>query len=202
VILSLFVTPLLLRAGPHIAAGMSRATVLTRLLGVRSAVEASEEGQPLKDHVIIAGYGITGQELSRSLREEGIPYLVVDLNPENVRRALADGEPAVFGDVTSPEVQEHIGAARARRLVLVINDADAARRAVDAVARTAPELPVLVRTHYVIDVPFLLAAGADTVVPAELEAAAEVTSQVLRERGVDAARIESHIARIRTRRED
>ncbi|HUU45428.1 MAG TPA: cation:proton antiporter, partial [Acidobacteriota bacterium] len=178
-VLSMLVTPVLLAAGPHLAAGTGRIRVLTRLLGVRSAGEAESEARALHDHLIIAGLGIAGQALARSLKRLGIRYAIVDLNSENVRQAAAEGEPAFFGDVTSTDVLQSLGIARARELVIVINDPSAAARAIRVARRLAPSLPIIVRSRYVGDVAGLMRAGATMVIPAELEAAAKVTACVL-----------------------
>ena len=199
-ILSMLVAPLALSFGPHLAAGVGKIRVLTTLLRVRTAEDAARRVQKFRDHVIIAGYGVAGLELSRSLEEAGVPFVIVDLNPANVRRAVSEGKPAYFGDVTSREVLELLGAAHARDLVIVINDPGAAERAVKAACRACPELHILVRSRYLADVEGLLAAGASKVIPAELEAAVEVTSDVLGRHGAAADVIEKQLSRIRNRR--
>lgn len=179
-ILTMLLTPLALALGPHIAAGAGRVRWLTRLLGVESAAEAAERGRRWKGHVIIAGYGVAGQEVARQLRTCGdVPYVVVELNPANVQASMEAGDPAIFGDVTSLEVLEHLDIKDARELVVVINDPDAVTRAVSAARQVAPDLHIVVRTRYLADVPVLEEAGADLVVPEEAEAAREITSRLL-----------------------
>lgn len=186
IILSMLVTPFALRFGPHIAAGAGRSLALTRLLEVRPARQAADDDAvPHTDHVIIAGLGVTGQEVARALSEEHVPYVIVDLNPESVRSAAAEGEPAFFGDVTSHEVLEHLGLHHARALVLCVNDPEATRRAAEAARMLAPDVRVLVRVGWLLDVAPLYEAGARDVVSSELEAAAEVTERVLRMVGAD-----------------
>jgi len=200
VILSLLVTPLLLMVGPHIAAGVGKSRRLTRLLDVRTSAEACQVCRVLRDHVIIAGFATAGQDLARSLKVSGVPYLIVDINPRNVRAAARMGEPAVFGDITSEEVISLLGAGAAAEMVVVINDAGAAERATRAARRIAPELPILVRARYLADVEGLLKAGATDVVVAEVEASGEIAARVLACRGVAAPVIADQVARIRDRR--
>jgi K+:H+ antiporter len=201
-IFSMLIAPLALAAGPHIAAGAGRIRVLTQYLGVHEAEDSASRFAGLQDHVIVAGLGVAGTELSQSLRAAGIPYLLVDLNAENVRNAVRNGEPACFGDVTSREVLEAVGAAHARELVLAINDPGAAARAVRSARSIAPDLHIVIRSRYVGDIRSLLAAGADKVVPAELEAAAEIASYVLDRHGVPPDVRFMQLARIRARLED
>jgi CPA2 family monovalent cation:H+ antiporter-2 len=178
-ILSMFITPLLLASAPHIAAGVSQIRVLTRFWGVKTADEVPEELRQARDHVIIAGYGLAGQSLAAALKNCGIPFVVVDLNPANVRLAAAKDLPAFYGDVTSPEVLHKLGIEHSNEVVLTINDPLAEERAVRAVRRAAREIHLVVRTRYVADVDFLSAAGADMIIPAEREAAISIVRQVL-----------------------
>ena len=177
--LSMLLAPWALIFGPHLAAGLGRVGLLVRLLDVKPATEARDD-HVWEDHAIVAGYGITGEELAKALKKVDVPYLILDMNPENVRRAAANGEPAFFGDVTSPEVLEVVGAHEAKELVLVINDPDAACRAVRAARSCAPELHIVVRTRYVGEIPQIREAGADEVIAAEQEAANSMVAYVLK----------------------
>ncbi|HXV77759.1 MAG TPA: cation:proton antiporter [Candidatus Polarisedimenticolaceae bacterium] len=197
VILSMLVTPFLLGFGPRLAAGVGRITPLTRLLEVRS-LEEEPPRRPLDGHVVIAGYGFAGRQLARSLRRSGHPYVVVDLNVENVRLAIRDGVRAFFGDVTSPEVLDHLRIADARDLVLTVNDPDAARRAASLARGRAPGLRIIARAAYLEDKPALLEAGANEVVAAEVEAAVEISYLILKSRGADGATLDDLLGRIRS----
>ncbi|UCD64568.1 MAG: cation:proton antiporter [Candidatus Zixiibacteriota bacterium] len=201
-ILSMFLTPIAISFGPHLAAGVGRIRRLTHLMKVPSAEDAADETRRMRDHVIIGGYGFAGQQLARALEHCSIPFVVVDLNVENVRKASSEVGHAYFGDVTSHEVLESVGAAYARQLVLLINDQRATERAVRVARRLAPGLAIVVRAFYLLDINPLLAAGADDVIAAEREAAVEVATRVLGRHQVDAARIEEHCRQIRRRSED
>ncbi|MCG8556752.1 MAG: cation:proton antiporter [Proteobacteria bacterium] len=202
-ILSMLVTPLALAAGPRLAAGAGKLRVLSRLLGVPTAEEgATQDGARWSDHVLIAGYGLTGQELAKSLQECRIPFVIADVNPKNVHLARSRNEPAYFGDVTSAEVLDFLGASRAREIVLLVNDPGAAERAIAAVRQVAPKVHLVVRSRYLADVRPLLAAGASEVIAAELEAAVEVAAHMLGRHGVPLADKGRHLGRIRQRREE
>ena len=90
---------------------------LLEAASTEAIAEAEHDRSPLRDHVIIAGAGLAGLQLARSLRELEIPYIFVDLNAANIRAAVKRGDPACFGDVTSVELLEHIGAPPAFELV-------------------------------------------------------------------------------------
>jgi CPA2 family monovalent cation:H+ antiporter-2 len=182
IILSMVATPFGLALGPHLASGLGKLNPLTRLLQVRTTEEMRETGS-LRNHVIIAGYGLTGRNLARSLKQIGTRYTIVDINTENVRDAARQGEPAFFGDVTSAEVLEHLGVADASEIVIAINDPDATARAIGAARLAAPDLRITVRTSYDADVKRLEEAGATHVVAAEAAAADTIIDRVLRNLG-------------------
>lgn len=198
VVASMLFTPLIIAVSPRVTAGMGLSPVLTRRLGVRTAVDRPHQVGPMKDHVIIAGYGLTGRELAHSLEDCGVPYIIVDINPENIRNALKRVEPAYFGDVTSTEVLESLGAAHARELVLVINDVEATVRAIRAARRFAPGLSIFARVFYAADIERVIRAGASEVVAAELEATVEVTHRILERCKVQSAEIEARMEGIRS----
>jgi len=201
-VLSMFVTPFGLSLGPHLAAGVGKIQVLTRLLKVSTAEDAAEEVRTMHDHVIIGGYGLAGQQLAQALRQSGIPYVIAELNVENVRNAVSRGEPAYFCDITSLEVLECLRAANAGELVLLINDPDANQRAVKAARSLAPNLHIVVRASYQLDIRPLLKAGANEIIAAEIEAAVEVVSRTLNRHQVDPEQVAVHLSRIRSLRQE
>lgn len=165
IILSMLLTPLAITFGPHLASGAGRFSWLNRILDAPPpGIDAQE---PHSDHVIVAGYAITGRAVCQALRDAGVRYLAADINPDNVREARAAGDRVVLGDVTQHELLEELGCASARLVVLSINDPRAAERAVRMIRHTAPDVPILARAQYVMDKEALLAAGATTVVTAE-----------------------------------
>jgi CPA2 family monovalent cation:H+ antiporter-2 len=178
IILSMLATPFAIALGPHLAGGFQKLNPLVRLLKVRTTEEMRETDQ-LQNHVIIAGYGLTGQNLARALAKIGIRYVIVDLNTENVRDATDRGEPACFGDVTSGEVLECLGVTEARDLVIAINDPDATARATKAARVLAPDLRITVRTAFDADAKRLEETGATHIVAAEAAAASAIIELTL-----------------------
>jgi len=201
VILSMLVTPFLIRLGPHLVAGARRLGTAPRLPGL-DEFEQRDRTEGLRDHVIIAGYGLAGQELSRTLETCHVPYVVVDINVENVRLARRDGVRALFGDVTSPEVLFHLDIEHARELVISVNDPDASERAVWLARRAAKDLRIIVRAAYMLDVDRLRRAGASEVVTAEVEAAVEIAYLILKGHDAPPATLKQQLTRIRGRRVD
>lgn len=201
-VLSMFLAPFALSFGPQLAAGASRLRVLNRMLEFNPVENALDRMGRIKDHVMIGGYGFAGLELARTLDEYDIPNVIVDINIANVRIATQKGARAFFGDVTSHEVLMQMGATRAKELILVINDPSAAERAVKIARSLAPDLYIIVRTYYLLDIEPLLAVGANEVIAAERQSAMEVTSRVLKRHQIDSEQISRQCALIRSHTED
>ena len=145
-IASMFLTPLLVRAAPHITAGERLLAPLERLIGVRS-IDEVDDNRILENHVIIIGFGVAGRLAARALAAAGTPFVVLELNADNVRQGKALGLPVYYGDATSEEALGHAHLAEARQVVLLMNDHQAAQRVVDMLRRAAPHVPVLMRTR-------------------------------------------------------
>lgn len=194
-VLTMAATPLLWRVACRAAERIpSRWRAWSRREMEESAALRREE---LKDHVIIAGFGVNGRNLARVLRQVGIPYVVVEMNPETVRAERAKGQPILYGDVASGEILEHAGARQARVLVLAISDPVVSRHATGYVRRLSPTLHIIVRTRYVREMEPLYAAGASEVIPEEFETSIEIFSRVLRNYLVPRDEIARRVAEIR-----
>ena len=201
-IVSMFITPFAMSFGPRLAAGLGKFKKLKHLLEVDTVAEAPDSVCKLNDHVIIAGYGFAGRELAQALNEHGLPFVVVDLNIENVKRASEETGKAVFGDITSEEVLSQLGIESARELVLLINDPSASEHAVRVARDLAPKLFITVRTLYLLDIDSLLAAGANEVVSAEREAAVQVAAQLLKRQSIAPQLITEQAVAIRKHSEE
>jgi CPA2 family monovalent cation:H+ antiporter-2 len=198
---TMLLTPFAISFGPRLAAGVGRIRVLTRLLNVSSVEEAETSGVDLTGHVIIGGFGFAGLTLASALKECDIPYLIVDINPDNIQKAAALGHPVFFGDISSPEVLQKLKISAASELILVINDPGAAEKAIKAAREVAPETHIVARTPYLLDIEPLTKAGAQAVIPAERESAAQVASHVLSRHCVSEDIIIERVASIRKMKE-
>jgi CPA2 family monovalent cation:H+ antiporter-2 len=196
-VVSMLITPVVLRVAPHLAAGASRLRVLSKLLGASSIDEAAVSLREFKQHVVIVGFGIAGRTLAAALRDWGVPYIVLEINADTVRAAQAAGEPAYYADVTSEESLAHARVRTAKAIILLINDPGAAERAIAAAKRYAPQTPVFVRTHYLRDASRLIALGASEVVVEEVEAGIEMLGRALRHTGAPRNVLMTQIERAR-----
>ena len=189
-VLSLAATPLLSGLAPRLAGALDQALPGALVRGHRALTAAAAGDARLADHVIIVGYGVNGHNLARALRRVDVPFAVVEMNPDVVRRERRHGRAIIYGDATRQEVLEFAGVARARVLVVAISDAAATRAAVALARRLNPQLHIVVRSRYLQEVEPLSALGTDEVVPEEFETSIEIFSRVLHRYLVPSATID------------
>jgi len=192
--LTMIATPLLAGQAERWSAG------LAGLFGKPSTEihpEIQERTANLSGHVLIAGYGLTGRNVGRILRRFDIPHLYVELNVENVRKGRRSGDYVIYGDITSAEVMHELGIARARALVVAINDPAALARSVSTARKANPELYILARTRYVAELEHLCELGADEVIPDEFEASLQLGANLMRRFSLSEGRILHFLAELR-----
>ena len=142
-----------------------------------------------KAHVIICGYGRSGQNLAVLLEKEQIPYMALDLDPDRVRQAAAAGQSVVFGDAARLPSLMAAGLARAAAVVVSYHDTPSAFKVLGHVREHAPQVPVVVRTLDEHDLDTLREAGATVVVPEAIEGSLMLASHALALMGVPMRRV-------------
>jgi CPA2 family monovalent cation:H+ antiporter-2 len=150
------------------------------------------------EHVLICGYGRTGQNLARFLEHENTPVIALDIDPERIREAAAAGEHVVFGDAARREVLVAAGLMRAKVLAVTYADTASALRILEHAHALRPDLPVVVRTQDDTDIDKLKAAGAAEVVSEIMEGSLMLASTTLMLIGTPLNRV---LRRIRETRE-
>jgi len=190
-------TPFLIAAGPGIADRLCRIPFINRTLGARCPVQMTERPR-LRDHLIIIGFGMTGKNLAQAAAAGHIPHIIVEMNPETVRRERALGKPIIFGDATNDAVLREAAISDARIAVVAINDPVSVRRITAACRGMSPKLYLIIRTRYLSEVKPLQDLGADEVIPEEFETSVEIFTRVLHKYLVPRDRIEQFIAEIRS----
>ena len=158
---------------------------------------AGDDGSVFRDHVVVVGFGLNGRNVTRALTGLEVPHVVVDLNAAAIREVTAGGGRGVFGDASRDAVLKAAGVGRARALIAALPDAAATRKVVAVARRLAPEITILARTRYVLEVEPLEKLGADQVIPEEFETSIELTARVLRLYGVSDAMVRRERAALR-----
>lgn len=151
-------------------------------------------------HVLIAGFGRSGQSLAKLLEEEGIAYHALDLDPDRVREAQAAGANVSYGDASRRESLVAAGIHRAATLVVTYASTPSALKVLHFAHELAPELPVIVRSHDDSDLDKLREAGAAEVVPEAIEGSLMLASHALVMLGVPLRRVVHRVQAARDER--
>ncbi|MFI4982423.1 MAG: cation:proton antiporter, partial [Nevskiales bacterium] len=165
-LLSMLATPFLLSQSAPLALRFGGSEWMLRALELHriAARSISTEG-----HVVICGYGRSGQHLAAMLEQENLGYVALDLDPDRIREAAAAGHGVVYGDATRRETLVAAGIGRAAALVVSFSNVPAALRIIAYAHELNGKVPVIVRTQDDGDLDRLLAAGATEVVPEVFE---------------------------------
>jgi CPA2 family monovalent cation:H+ antiporter-2 len=185
-VLSMMVTPLIILYSNRIVTRLSSSDWMMQSLAMtRIATKAINTER----HVLICGYGRSGQNLARLLSVENIPYIALDLDPDRVQQAAAGGQNVVFGDATRLQSLSAAGLARASAVVITWPNVAAARKILSLVRQQAPQVPVVVRTIDDAGLDELQAAGASAVVPEAIEGSLMLAAQAMALVGVPMRRV-------------
>ena len=195
-VLSMLSAPLIIQYAEPIVRKLTANDWLARAAQV---TQIAAKTMTRQDHIVICGYGRSGQNLARMLEAEDIPYLALDSDPERVREA-ADGGSVVYGDASRRETLASIGLAKAKAVVITFADIPTALKILHLVQELRPELPVIVRTLDDSELPKLMDAGATEVVPEVLEGSLMLASHALLLLGVPLNRVLKRIRAIREER--
>jgi len=196
-LISMLVAPFLIQHAETIVRRLSPDEWMSRAIQMHQiAVSSMASNQ----HIIICGYGRSGQALGRFLSEEGISFIALDLDSRRVREAADAGERVVYGDAGKREVLLATGLLRAKALAITYDDKHSALRILHHVQAIRPDLPVVVRTADDTHIAALKQAGAAEVVAEVTEGSVMLASQALLLSGVPLSRVVRHVQETRAKR--
>ncbi len=175
-VISMLATPFLVMYSNRIVMKLSATDWLLQSVQLTTIAKKAIRAEK---HVIICGYGRSGQNLARMLDTQGIPYMALDLDPDRVRQAAAAGQSVVFGDAARLQSLMAAGLARANAVVVSYPDTPSALKILRLVREHSPAVPVVVRTIDDSDLETLRAAGATEVVPEAIEGSLMLASHAL-----------------------
>jgi len=194
VLLSMALAPIIIRYNGLLARKIAPGYQLVRTSNLD---RIREEADVADRHVIICGYGRSGQNLAWMLEQEGIPSLALDLDPVRVRDARDAGKPVAYGDAARRDVLEAAGLSRASALTISFNDVPTAMRILNITRDVRPDMPVVVRTVDDVNLDLLYEAGATEVVPESLEGSLMIGSHVLLLLGAPMSHIVTQVRKAR-----
>ena len=195
-VISMAATPFIIALAPRIADAILRLPLPKRLIsGFYPVSEIKVTDR--ENHLVIIGFGVNGRNVARAARVAGIPYAIIEMNPEIVRSEQAEDEPIYYGDATQEAVLQHSNIKGARIVVVAINDPTATRRIAEVIRRLNPKVHLIVRTRYLQEMEPLYKLGADEVIPEEFETSVEIFTRVLTKYLIPRDEIERLTAEVR-----
>jgi len=192
-IVTMVATPLLSEASHAFALRAARSS---------GARRPPRDAGATEEHVVVIGFGHMGETVARVLRRAGVPFRVIDIDPDRVRRGRKRGVPIEYGDSTNDHVLRRAGLERARAAIVLLSDPRTTRQTIRHCRSLSPGVLLLARTRYLADIPALAAAGADEVVAEEFESSLEIAGRTLQRLGFSLPWVESETAELRRTRHD
>ena len=196
-VLSMLVAPLIVQVSDKL---VMRFVASEWLLRSMELTRVAAQSMNTQGHIVICGYGRSGQHLARFLEQDDVTYVALDLDPERVREARAAGDTVVYGDAARHETLQAAGVARASAVVISFASVDAALRVIHHVRALRPDLPVIARALDEADLNKLSEAGAAEVVTEAFEGSIMLASHALALIRVPINRVVRRIRTIRSER--
>ncbi len=196
-VLSMLIAPFIVQYSERIVVRFVASEWMMRSMQL-TRIAAQSMGS--EKHVILCGFGRSGQYLARFLSQEDVNYVALDLDPDRVREAAAGGENVVYGDVGRKETLLAAGLMRASVVIVTVGDTQLSEKVLHHVQELRPDLPVVVRTADERDMERLTRAGAAEVVPEALEASLMLASHALVLVGVPLNRVLKRVRQTRSQR--
>jgi CPA2 family monovalent cation:H+ antiporter-2 len=196
-VLSMLLAPFIIAKSDHIVMKIATNEWMMQSLQL---TQIASRTMALQKHVIVAGFGRSGQSLATLLGEEKVAYQALDLDPERVQEAQAAGANVAYGDAARRESLVAAGIYRASALVITYADTQSALKVLNLVHEMAPTLPVIVRSHDDTDLDLLRKACAAEVVPEALEGSLMLASHALVMMGVPLRRVVHRVQSARDER--
>ncbi|HEX3063699.1 MAG TPA: cation:proton antiporter [Usitatibacter sp.] len=196
-LLSMLVAPLILSRMEGIVLYLVSSEWEQRALALHTVAVRS---MSTRGHVIVCGYGRSGQALTRFLEREKVSVMALDSDPERVREAAAAGDSVVFGDAGRREVLMAAAIQRAAAVVVSFADTPKALAILAHVRDLRPEIPVIVRTFDDTDVGRLKEAGAAEIVAEVVEGSLMLATQTMIQLGLPLNRVLRSLRDVRAER--
>ncbi|WP_293934342.1 monovalent cation:proton antiporter family protein [Iodobacter sp.] len=197
IVLSMLITPFLIQHSDKIVLRLARSEWMNLAANLHQIAVRSMQSQ---GHVILCGYGRSGQSLGRILSQENIGFFALDLDPDMVREASAAGDSVVYGDAAKREVLMAAGLMRASAIVVTYAETHSAMQILEVVHSIRPDLPVIIRTQDDSDIDQLKDAGATEVVAEIMEGSLMLASHTLMLLGVPLNKVVYRVREVREAR--
>lgn len=130
--------------------------------------EGRKGGVVMEDHVILIGAHRVGGKVVKFLRQERIPFFVLDFNPRVIQKLMDNNIHALYGDLGDPEILEFLSLEKAKLIISTADNIDDNLLLLSELRRRRAKAVVIVRASSVSDAELLYTAKADYVLLPEI----------------------------------
>lgn len=176
ILISMLISPIIIGLTPKITKRLFKSNWEEQSVDLHHVLV---ENMSKNDHVILIGFGHTGQTVARLLQQENINYYVLDLNAKRVQAARLAGEPIAFGDAKRRDILMAAGLKRARMLILSSRSFKENEHILALVMSIRPTLPVIVRGNTQEQINQLSEKGASSIVSEDQEVGLVLASETM-----------------------
>ncbi len=194
IVFSMTLSPLIIRYNGRIAKKLSPDYLAQQKQNDTHIEQAADH---VSDHIIICGFGRTGQNLSQFLKQVNIPFIALELDSELINENWDAGEPVYYGDSSHPEVLQHAGIDHARAIVITFHDFNISHHITRTINQLDKDIPIIVRTRDDLHLEELLEMGATEVVPDTVESSIMLAWHALTLIGLDKNMVDDMIDQAR-----
>lgn len=196
-VLTMMITPFIMTLAPRIVDFLSFLP-LPQKLKLGSLVGMEYAAKEKLNHLIIVGFGINGRNVAKAAKEAGVDYIIIETNPDTVKKEKLKGENIFYGDATQEAVLMRASIKKASVLVVVIAAPAATNRITEIARRLNREIHIIIRTRFVGEMNLLYKLGASEVIPEEFETSVEIFKRVLLQFNVPDQRIKELVEEVRS----
>jgi CPA2 family monovalent cation:H+ antiporter-2 len=196
---TLVFTPFVLRLVPILFNWAESIPWLKPYIGGEDKPLAVAEELPVKDHVVVCGYGRVGQNLVKLLQQHNLPVVVIDQSESRIQQLREAGVPYVYGNCASFYVLDTAGVHEAKGMAIAIPDPMSIRLCLKRALELSPDLDIVVRATNDKNIEILYQLGAREVVQPEFEASLEMATYILTVLGLPTATVQREMQQIRNR---
>lgn len=132
----------------------------------------------LTNHVVLVGYGRVGSVVGASLKQGGVPLLVIEDNPGCLEKLTQEGIEKITGNAAAPGMLAAANLEAARGLIVAIPDAFEGGQIVAKARAISAILPIIARAHSEEEIAHLKHHGANFVIMGEQEIAKAMIAQI------------------------
>lgn len=163
-----------------------------RLQSVLGRRRVQRQIERLADHYVVCGFGRMGQIVCKELAAKPVPFVVVENEPEAVRRLQEQQYLFVDGDATEDDSLLAAGIRRARGVVTALSKDSDNVYVVLTARQLKPDLLIVARAEDERSEPKLMQAGATRVVSPYVIGGSRMAGALLRPAVLDVVDLATH----------